>query len=97
MEREGPLLNLLWFPELYRRFGEDRPQESIFREVREDLAYFRETFAHKSSWNAVVDYFLFRRIDEGWWDAQFYSYIAADASEVIPDGSPCEVDAAEGN
>ncbi|MCE2464580.1 MAG: TIGR03663 family protein [Dehalococcoidia bacterium] len=86
MEREGPLYNLLWFPELYRRPDENRPEESIFTEVREDLAYFRETFAQKSSWNAVVDYFLLRRIDGGWWDAQFYSYIAVDAPEVIPDG-----------
>ncbi len=86
MEREGPLHNLLWFPELYRRPDENRPEENIFTEVRKDLAFFGETFREKKGWNAVVDYFLLRRIDEGWWDAQFYSYIAADASEVIPDG-----------
>ena len=85
LEREGPLQNLLWFPELYRRDDENRPEETIFTEVREDLAYFRETLAQKSAWNAVVDYFLLRRIDGSWWDAKFYSYIAADPSEVTPD------------
>ena len=85
MEQEGPLHNLIWFPELYRRTDENRPEESIFTEVRKDLAYFRETFAQKSAWNAVVDYFLLRRIDGGWWDAEFYSYLAADSPEVPPD------------
>ncbi len=85
MEREGPLHNLIWFPELYRRPDENRPEESIFTEVREDLAYFRETFAKKSSWNAVVDYFLLRRIDGGWWDAEFYRYVAADSPEAVSD------------
>ena len=85
MEREGPLHNLIWFPELYRRPDENRPEESIFAEVREDLSYFRETFGQKSSWNAVVDYFLLRRIEGGWWDAKFYSYLASDSSEIAPD------------
>ena len=85
LEREGPLHNLIWFPELYRRPDENRPEESIFTEVRKDLAYFGETFMQKSSWNAVVDYFLLRRIDGGWWDAQFYSYLAADSPEAAPD------------
>ncbi len=85
MEREGPLHNLIWFPELYRRPDEDRPKESIFTEVREDLAYFCEAFTQKSTWNAVVDYFLLRRIDGGWWDAKFYSYLATDLPEIAPD------------
>lgn len=84
LEREGPLHNLIWFPELYRRPDENRPEETIFTEVREDFGYFREAFSKKSSWNAVVDYFLLRRIDD-WWDAEFYRYIAADSVEVEPD------------
>ncbi len=84
LEREGPLHNLIWFPELYRRPDENRPEETIFTEVREDLAYFREAFSKKSSWNAVVDYFLLRRIDD-WWDAKFYRYVAADSVDVPTD------------
>ena len=37
----GPQRNLLWFPETYRRPGEDRITEGPLEEVSLDLVFFR--------------------------------------------------------
>jgi 4-amino-4-deoxy-L-arabinose transferase-like glycosyltransferase len=88
--REGPFQNLLWFPESYRRPGEDRPREGSFlgfrgvpnkAQISKDLGYFRSVATSRDSWNDALNYWIFRRLDDKWFDAQYYSYLP-----VGPDG-----------
>ena len=40
-QRGGPFRNLIWYPESYRRQGEDRQGEGIKEELTEDLKFFK--------------------------------------------------------
>ena len=73
-KREGSYKELLWFPEVYRRPGERRKEESIFREFWEDVKFAVNMAPRRSSWKDALDYILNRRIDEEWWDTKFYNY-----------------------
>ena len=74
-DREGPLKELLWFPEVtYRRPGEDRPGENILEEVRRDLGFAGDKVIKQSTWNGALDYVLLRRISAEWLDSKFYTY-----------------------
>jgi predicted membrane-bound mannosyltransferase len=75
-ERSGPFKDLLWFPEGYRRPGEDRRAESVARELKEDFGFIKDRAASREAWKDALDYFLFRRLDAEWWDSRFYSYIS---------------------
>ena len=77
-DKQGPFNNLIWFPELYRRPGEDRRTEGMFTQFKEDISFFGDTFSRRSSLNAMLDYFLFRRIDSDWWNSKYFSYISAE-------------------
>ena len=82
--QEGPFQNLLWFPESYRRPGEDRKREGSFLGLRgvpnkeqftKDIEYFKSVAASRRSWNDAFDYWIFRRLEKPWYDAQYYNYL----------------------
>jgi predicted membrane-bound mannosyltransferase len=73
-QESGPHRNLLWFPESYRRPGENRPAESMGEEIVKDLAFFREVAASRETWRAALDYLLFREMRQDWFHSEFYVY-----------------------
>ena len=84
-EKTGPFSNLLWFPETYRRPGEDRKGEGTFlkvlpsgKQLKKDFKYVKDTFSSREPWKNAVDYFLYRRVAGEWWDSKFYAYTAND-------------------
>ena len=75
-EREGPFKNLLWFPESYRRKGENRQQESFWQEVRKDFGYLQDNIDDRESWRGTWDYLIHRRIGGDWWASRFFIYLS---------------------
>ncbi|MCH7713945.1 MAG: hypothetical protein IIC99_10025, partial [Chloroflexi bacterium] len=82
--KRGPLQNLLWFPESYRRPGENRQAEGSFwgfrgvpskEQFTKDLEFFRSSAVDRESWFQALDYWLFRRLERDWYDAKYYSYL----------------------
>ncbi len=73
-EKVGPFRNILWFPESYRRSGENRRQESMATQLNRDFQYFRRQLVKRESWHNALDYFLFRRLGNDWWNSEFYAY-----------------------
>ncbi len=83
-EKRGPLKNLLWFPESYRRPDENRQAEGSFLGFRgipskeqftKDLTFFRSSATSRESWSQALDYWLFRRLEREWYDSKYYSYL----------------------
>ena len=74
-EKDGPFLNILWFPESYRRPGEDRRGESALEELKEDFSHFRRNLFRREAWHNSLEYFLFRRLGSEWWNSDFYAYL----------------------
>ncbi|PKB64836.1 MAG: hypothetical protein BZY80_01840 [SAR202 cluster bacterium Io17-Chloro-G2] len=83
-EKRGPLQNLLWFPESYRRPDENRQAEGSFwgfrgvpskEQFTKDLGFFRSSAISRDSWFRVLDYWLFRQLERDWYDAKYYSYL----------------------
>ena len=73
-KRDGSYKELLWFPEVYRRPGERRKEESIFQELWLDAKFAVNMAPRRSTWKDALDYILYRRIEEEWWDSKFYNY-----------------------
>ena len=73
-KREGSFKELIWFPEVYRRPGERRKEETIFRELWEDVKFAANMFPRQAAWKDAMDYIIFRHIEEEWWDTKFYNY-----------------------
>ena len=73
-KRDGSYKELLWFPEVYRRPGERRKEESIFQELWLDTKFAANMAPRRSTWRDALDYILYRRIEEEWWDSKFYNY-----------------------
>ena len=82
--RSGPFQHLLWFPESYRRPGEDREKEGSFLGFRgvpskdqfsKDFRFFGSVATSRGSWSEALDYWIFRRLDKPWFDAQYYTYL----------------------
>ena len=81
-ERSGPFKNLLWFPEDgYRRLGANREDPWSFEELKDDFWFIKDSVTSRQAWKDAVDYFLFRELDDAWWDSRFFSYV----SEESPD------------
>ena len=83
-EKRGPLKNLLWFPESYRRPDENRQAEGSFLGFRgipgkeqftKDLVFFRSSATSRKIWFEALDYWLFRRLEREWYDSKYYSYL----------------------
>ncbi|MCH6580610.1 MAG: hypothetical protein IH802_09645, partial [Nitrospinae bacterium] len=83
-QQDGPLRNLLWFPESYRRPNENRPGEGFvwgFRGIPNkeqlslDFKYFKEVATSRESWFEALDYLIFRNLDREWYKSEYYSYL----------------------
>ena len=72
--KEGPLRNLLWYPESYRRPGESRTDTGIWRQLNADVAFFRDTAADPDKLQAALEYIIARRQDSDWFTADYYRY-----------------------
>ena len=77
-DKSGPFKNLLWFPETYRRPGENRTRESVTQQLKKDFHFVKDTVTSRGPWKDALDYFLHRRLATNWWDSRFYSYIATE-------------------
>ena len=73
-KREGSFRELLWFPEVYRRPGERRKHENFLEEFWLDSKFAVNMAPRQTTWKDALDYILFRRIDDEWWDTKFYNY-----------------------
>ena len=74
-QREGPLRNLLWFPESYRRPGENRPAEGPLEELAEDFRFFKEAATTRRNWGEALNYVIFRSLERDWYNSEYYSYL----------------------
>ena len=77
-EKSDPLKNLLWFPESYRRPGEDRQNEALAEQLGKDFHFVKDNITRREPWKNALDYFLLRRLGTQWWDSKFFAYISDD-------------------
>ena len=84
LRREGPFRNLIWFPESYRRPAEDRPAEGSFlglkglpneEQFTKDVRFFKSVAGSRDSWRDGLDYLIFRRLEQPWYDSLYYVYL----------------------
>jgi len=73
--KEGPLTNLLWFPEGYRRPGENRDSESMAEQLVQDFQFFKDIVVSKEEWRRAIDYTIFRTSEREWYSSEYYSYL----------------------
>ena len=73
--RQGPFKDLLWFPETYRRPGENRQDEAMHSQLVQDFRFFGDAATSRDSWVDALDYLLFRNLDRDWYTSKFYSYL----------------------
>ena len=72
--------NLLWFPETYRRPGEDRQREGAMEEILADLAFFRDAAIDQEKWRQALGYLFFREMESGWFKSEYYTYVRHDSA-----------------
>ena len=70
-----PLRNLLWFPETYRRPGENRQAENLVKELALDFRFFQKSARKRKTWGEALDYILFRKIETDWYNSEFFSFL----------------------
>jgi len=70
----GPVYNILWFPEIYRRPGENRINETLSEELKLDYMYFSNVAFDSKYWLSLRDYLFFRNTTDDWFHADFYIY-----------------------
>ena len=73
-ERQGPLRNLLWYPETYRRPGEDREETAFWRQLASDMNFFVESATDREKWRQAIEYIVTRRQQSDWYTAEYYQY-----------------------
>ena len=76
--RQGPFINLIWFPEeTYRRPDETRQNEPMHTQLARDFPFFGDTITSRDSWVDALDYLLFRKIDHDWitTNEEYYIYL----------------------
>ena len=90
-EKSGAHKNLLWFPERYRRPGENRKAEGkllggipSWNQLKKDFPFVKDNITSRKAWSDALDYFLYRRLDSNWWDSRFFAYISSDGPPEIP-------------
>jgi len=74
-QQSEPLRNLLWFPETYRRPGENRQAENLVEELALDFRFFQESARERETWREALGYILFREIQSDWYNSEFYSFL----------------------
>ncbi len=73
--KSEPLRNLLWFPETYRRPGENRQAENLVKELALDFRFFQKSARKRETWLGALDYILFREIQTDWYNSEFFSFL----------------------
>ena len=76
--RQGPFIDLIWFPEAtYRRPDESRQSEPMRTQLVKDFRFFGDTITSRDSWADALDYLLFRKLDYDWMTSgsEFYTYL----------------------
>ena len=74
-QRQGPLRNLLWYPETYRRPGEAREENAIWQQLAHDANFFRESATNPEKWRQAIEYIVARRQQSDWYSAEYYQYL----------------------
>ena len=83
-QRQGPLRDLLWFPETYRRPHENRQDEGSqwglrgipsTEQLAKDFRFFLDVATSRDSWRDILAYILFRDLEKDWFNSEFYSYV----------------------
>ena len=72
--REGPMRNLLWYPETYRRPGEARDETAMWSQLSADVDFFRDSAANPEKWQQAIEYIVARRQESDWYSAEYYQY-----------------------
>ena len=72
--REGPMRNLLWYPETYRRPGESREETALWDQLAADVDFFTEIAANPDKWQQAIEYLVARQQDSDWYSAEYYQY-----------------------
>lgn len=72
--REGPMRNLLWYPETYRRPGEARTTNGLWKQLKADASFFRDTAANPDKLRQALEYIVARRQQSDWYTANYYLY-----------------------
>ena len=72
--REGPMRNLLWYPETYRRPGEARTTNGLWKQLKADVSFFRNTAANPDKLRQALEYIIARRQQSDWYSASYYQY-----------------------
>ncbi len=78
--KHGPLKELLWFPETYRRPDEHigdkgRRDEPILSQFAKDFRFFADTASSREGWADVLNYVIFRNLQAEWADSKYYAYL----------------------
>ena len=73
--KEGPFKELLWFPESYRRPDENREEEAMHTQLVKDFGFFRDSVSSRQSWAEVLDYVIYRELDDPWYRSEYYAYL----------------------
>ncbi len=71
---DGPRRNLLWFPETYRRPGENRPEEAMSEELGQDLQFFLKSAVSRETWGQALRYLIWRDMESDWFRSEYYTY-----------------------
>ena len=72
--REGPRRNLLWYPETYRRPGEARTTNGLWKQLEADTSFFRNAAANPDKLRQALEYLVARRQQSDWYSASYYQY-----------------------
>ena len=72
--------NLLWFPETYRRPGENRQGEEAAEEVIADLKFFRDVATDRDKWRQALRYIFARDMESDWFKSEYYTYVQENTS-----------------
>ena len=72
--REGPMKNLLWYPETYRRPGEARTNTGLWTQLGADAKFFRNVTSNPEKLRQALEYIVARRQESDWYSASYYQY-----------------------
>ena len=72
--KDGPMRNLLWYPETYRRPGEARTNTGFWKQLEADASFFRNVAANPDKLRQALEYIVARRQESDWYSASYYQY-----------------------
>ena len=66
--------NIIWFPEVYRRTGENRAKEKLSDEIINDFNYFKTNIFNITFWSNLKRYQFNKQLDSEWFQSHYYHY-----------------------